>query len=45
LAALIETSELMTLEITSPLIRAFADESLLVDSIFTSDPDEIAPVV
>jgi hypothetical protein len=45
LAAFIETSELVALEITSPLICAFAEEALFVDSILMSDPDEIAPVV
>jgi hypothetical protein len=45
LAALIETSELGALETTSPLICAFAEEALFVDSILISEPDEIAPVV
>jgi hypothetical protein len=44
-ADLIEMRALVALEITSPLIRTFAEEDVLVDSIFTSEPDEIAPMV
>ena len=45
LAALIEIRELSALDKTSPLIRTFEEEAGFVDSIFTSDPEEIAPVV